>query len=62
MPPGPNAWPGRGLRQRLLVPDQSQAPELPNAELAKISDYGDAESMRKAIAGVDTRSLNARRR
>jgi NAD(P)H dehydrogenase (quinone) len=44
----------QGLRQRLLVQDRSQAPELPQSEVAPISDYGDTESMRKAVAGVDT--------
>jgi hypothetical protein len=44
----------QGLRQRLLVQDRSQAPELPQSEVAPISDYGDTESMRKALAGVDT--------
>jgi uncharacterized protein YbjT (DUF2867 family) len=44
----------QGLRQRLLVQDRSQAPELPQSEVATISGYGDTESMRKAVAGVDT--------
>jgi NAD(P)H dehydrogenase (quinone) len=43
----------QGLRQRLLVQDRSQAPELPQSEVAPISDYGDTESMSKAVAGVD---------
>ena len=44
----------QGLRQRLLVQDRSQVPELPQSEVAPISDYGDTESMSKAVAGVDT--------
>jgi NAD(P)H dehydrogenase (quinone) len=44
----------QGFRQRLLVQDRSQGPELPLSEVAPISDYGDTKSMRKAVAGVDT--------
>jgi NAD(P)H dehydrogenase (quinone) len=44
----------QGFRQRLLVQDRSQAPELPQSEVAPISDYGDTESMSMAVAGVDT--------
>jgi hypothetical protein len=44
----------QGIRQRLLVQDRSPAPELPDSEVATISGYGDAESMPKALAGVET--------
>jgi len=41
-------------RQRLLVPEGSLAPELPHAEVAMITGYGDASSMQHAMAGVET--------
>jgi NAD(P)H dehydrogenase (quinone) len=44
----------RGLRQRLLVQDRSQAPDLPRSEVTTISYYGNAESMHQGVAGVET--------
>jgi uncharacterized protein YbjT (DUF2867 family) len=40
-------------RQRLIVRDESRAPDLPGAEAAEAS-YGDPESMRVALTGVRT--------
>src|SRR6266571_9133853 len=42
-----------GVRQRLLVRDPRRAPDLPGADLA-VAEYRDGESMRRALAGVDT--------
>ncbi|MEX0789400.1 MAG: NmrA family NAD(P)-binding protein, partial [Actinomycetota bacterium] len=42
-----------GLRVRCVVRDRATAPDL-DAEIAEASDYGDAESFRKAIQGVGT--------
>lgn len=39
--------------QRLIVRDRSTAPDL-GAEVAEASDYGDLESFRSAVEGVDT--------
>ena len=42
-----------GTAQRLIVRDRSKAPDL-GAEVAEASDYGDFESFRSAVEGVDT--------
>lgn len=44
----------RGVAQRLVVRDPSRAPELPGAEVALASSYGDGEEMRRALEGVRT--------
>lgn len=44
----------RGVAQRLVVRDPSRAPELPGAEVARASSYGDGEEMRRALEGVRT--------
>lgn len=44
----------RGVTQRLVVRDPSRAPELPGAEVARASSYGDGEEMRRALEGVRT--------
>jgi len=44
----------RGAPQRLIVRDAARAPSLPGAEVAETSGYGDGESMRRALDGVDT--------
>ncbi|HKH19154.1 MAG TPA: SDR family oxidoreductase [Solirubrobacteraceae bacterium] len=41
-------------RQRLIVQDPGQAPQLPGCEVATITGYGDTESMFEALAGVET--------
>jgi NAD(P)H dehydrogenase (quinone) len=43
----------RGVPQRLVVRDPARAPELPGATVVS-ADYGDAEAMRAALAGVPT--------
>lgn len=45
---------GMGAEQRLIVRDPSRAPDLPGAEIRQASSYGDAEGMRRALAGVET--------
>jgi NAD(P)H dehydrogenase (quinone) len=42
-----------GLAQRLIVRDPGRAPCLPRAEISRVSSYGDAAAMRRALAGVD---------
>lgn len=44
----------RGLAQRLIVRDPGRAPQLPNAEVFRISSYGDARAMGRALSGVTT--------
>ena len=43
----------RGVAQRLVVRDPARAPDLPGAEVAQ-AVYGDGESVRRALDGVDT--------
>jgi len=43
-----------GIRQRLIVRDPIKAPDLPGAEVAIASSYGDAVAMGRALAGVET--------
>ncbi len=43
-----------GIRQRLIVRDPARAPNLPGAEVACASSYGDPSAMGRALAGVDT--------
>src|SRR5512139_2355931 len=43
----------RGVAQRLVVRDAAKAPDLPLATVA-VAEYGDADAMRTALAGVDT--------
>ena len=45
---------GRGIAQRLLVRDAGRAAQLDGAEVATITGYGDRESMRTALEGVQT--------
>jgi NAD(P)H dehydrogenase (quinone) len=42
-----------GSVQRLLVRDAARAPRLPGAEVVVAGGYGEAESARRALAGVD---------
>ena len=42
-----------GVAQRLVVRDPARAPELAGAEMA-VAEYGDAESVRRALDGVET--------
>ncbi|HEX2180066.1 MAG TPA: SDR family oxidoreductase [Actinomycetota bacterium] len=42
-----------GATQRLIVRDRSTAPDL-GAEVAEASDYGDFDSFRSAVQGIDT--------
>lgn len=44
---------GSGHAQRLIVRDASRAPDLPGAEAVEAS-YGDPESMRRALSGIET--------
>jgi uncharacterized protein YbjT (DUF2867 family) len=44
----------RGIRQRLIAPDDSPTPNLPYSERAAMTGYGDLESMREAASGVET--------
>ncbi len=44
---------GLGVDQRLIVRDPSRAPHLPGAEIVPVSSYGDAVSMRRALAGIE---------
>src|ERR671938_42737 len=43
----------RDVEQRLLVRDPSRAPRVPHSEVRQIAGYGDGESMRAALAGVE---------
>jgi NAD(P)H dehydrogenase (quinone) len=43
-----------GIAQRLIVRDPSRAPQLPGAEVARVSSYGDAAGMGRALTGVET--------
>ena len=45
---------GLGIRQRLIVRDPSRAPDLPGSYVTRLSDYGDAASVRAAVEGVGT--------
>jgi NAD(P)H dehydrogenase (quinone) len=47
----------KGVTQRLIVRDPNRAPKLPGAEVAQIGSYGDAEGMKKALAGIETMLL-----
>ena len=42
-----------GRRVRLLVRDESRAPDLPGAEVA-VADYADGDAVRSALEGVET--------
>lgn len=44
----------RGLEQRLIVRDPARAPQLPGAEVAGVTSYGDARAMGRALSGVET--------
>jgi NAD(P)H dehydrogenase (quinone) len=44
----------RGIAQRLVVRDPSRAPQLEDAEVAQIKGYGDRDSVRAALEGVET--------
>jgi NAD(P)H dehydrogenase (quinone) len=44
----------RGVGQRLVVRDPARAPDLPGAEVARASDYGDRDEMQAALEGADT--------
>ncbi|MDQ4143265.1 MAG: NAD(P)H-binding protein [Actinomycetota bacterium] len=44
----------RGIPQRLVVPADSPVPTLPNTERVTTTGYGDLDSMRKALTGVET--------
>ena len=41
-----------GRSQRLIVRDPGRAPQLPGAEVAQISSFGDRAAMKRALAGV----------
>ncbi len=41
-----------GRSQRLIVRDPARAPQLPGAEVAQVSSFGDGEAMRRALTGV----------
>jgi NAD(P)H dehydrogenase (quinone) len=43
-----------GVKQRLIVRDPARAPNLPGAEIAAASSYGDAIAMGQALKGVET--------
>lgn len=43
----------RGVEQRLVVRDPARAPQV-GAEVRRIADYGAADDVRAALAGVDT--------
>jgi len=45
---------GLGSSPRLVVRDPARAPRLPGAEVRRIADYGAADDVRAALAGVDT--------
>ncbi|MEX2551676.1 MAG: SDR family oxidoreductase [Actinomycetota bacterium] len=45
---------GLGVRQRLIVRDPSHAPDLPGSYVTRLTDYGDAASVRAAVEGVGT--------
>jgi uncharacterized protein YbjT (DUF2867 family) len=45
---------GLGLSQRLIVRDPARAQRPALAETVQASSYGDAEAMRRALAGVET--------
>jgi NAD(P)H dehydrogenase (quinone) len=44
----------RGVAQRLIVRDLERAPSLEGAQAVAASSYGDAEGMRRALAGTRT--------
>ena len=44
----------RGIAQRLVVRDAARAPELEGAEVATMTGYGDHDSVRAALEGVET--------
>lgn len=43
-----------GVRQRLISRQGSKAPQLPGSHVARLTDYGDAESVKAAADGVHT--------
>lgn len=43
-----------GLRQRLIVSSDVEAPGLPHSQVATISSYADSQSMKEAATGVET--------
>jgi uncharacterized protein YbjT (DUF2867 family) len=45
---------GLGVSQRLIARDLSRLPDLPGAEAAGASSYGDAAAMRRALGGIHT--------
>ena len=44
----------RGVRQRLLVPAGTPVPDLPGADVATFTNYGDEASVRETLTGVTT--------
>ena len=44
----------RGIAQRMLVRDAGRAPRLDGAEVATIAGYGDYDSVRAALEGIET--------
>lgn len=42
-----------GIEQRLLVREKGDAPDLSGAVPVEVSDYGDHDGMKQALAGVD---------
>ncbi|MEA2229894.1 MAG: hypothetical protein QOF04_3524 [Solirubrobacteraceae bacterium] len=46
-----------GTPQRLVVRDPGRAPRLPGADVVQFAGYGDGDSMRRALDGVDTLML-----
>lgn len=43
-----------GIRQRLITRDASKAPQLKGSYVARLTDYGDAESAKQAFLSVST--------
>jgi NAD(P)H dehydrogenase (quinone) len=43
-----------GIEQRLLVRDESSAPNLPHAEVAQYGGYEDGDGLRRALDGIET--------
>jgi NAD(P)H dehydrogenase (quinone) len=46
-----------GISQRLILGRGAETPDLPGAVPVEVSDYGDADDMEKALAGVSTMFL-----
>lgn len=46
-----------GISQRLILRRDAETPDLPGAVPVEVSDYGDADDMEKALAGVSTMFL-----